>query len=147
MIENLVLNAYLYLFVLSFLAATVIPLGSEWLLVTLLTRAHDPAGLVLTATAGNVLGAMTTYWIGMYGGPWLIGSVLRLSDESLERAGRLYRTYGSWSLLLSWLPIVGDPLCLVAGVFRLRFIRFTVLVLSGKLARYSLVALITLGFL
>jgi membrane protein YqaA with SNARE-associated domain len=138
-------HGYLTLFMLSFLASTIVPLGSEWLLVTLLVKGHDPVLSVAVATAGNTLGACTTYGIGLFGGPFLIGRILRISDEARQKAEKLYVRYGSWSLLLSWLPVLGDPLCLVGGMLRIRFGRFFVLVLSGKLARYAIVSLIVLG--
>jgi len=132
------------LFLLSFLASTLVPLGSEWLLIAMLLARHDPARVVAVATVGNYLGALTSYWIGLYGGDFLKVRVLRLDDKGTRRAEGLYRRFGSYSLLLSWLPIVGDPLCLVGGVLRVRFLRFSLLVLSGKLARYAAVAWLTL---
>lgn len=137
-------HGYLALFLLSFLASTLVPLGSEWLLVALLINGHDPATTVAVATVGNMLGAYTTFWIGSYGGPFLVGRVLRISDEARQRAERLYARYGSWSLLFSWVPVVGDPLCLIGGILRVHFLKFTLLVFSGKLARYALVGFITL---
>lgn len=135
---------YPALFLLSFLASTLVPLGSEWLLVALLLKGYDPVSTIAVATAGNTLGACTTYAIGLYGGPFLISRVLRISDEARQRAERLYARYGSWSLLFSWTPVVGDPLCLVGGILRVRFPKFFLLVSSGKLARYVLVGFITL---
>ncbi|HEB49856.1 MAG TPA: DedA family protein [Desulfobulbus sp.] len=140
-------NGYPALFLLSFLAATVIPLGSEWLLLALLLRGADPVLAVATATVGNTLGACTTYWIGIRGGPFLAGRILRLDGRDLDRARRLYDRYGSWSLLFSWLPVVGDPLCLVGGVLGVRPVKFLVLVLAGKLARYTALGLLTLQML
>ncbi len=138
-------HEYLALFLLSFLASTIVPLGSEWLLVALVVGGYDPVLCVAVATAGNTLGACTTYGIGLFGGPFLIGRILRISDEARQKAERLYARYGSWSLLLSWVPIVGDPLCLAGGMLRIRFGRFSILVLIGKLARYAVVSLIALG--
>ena len=142
--ELLVNQGYPALFLLSFLASTLIPLGSEWLLATVLLQRRDPATAVAVATIGNYLGACTTYWIGLYGGPFLIRRVLRIDTAAQEKAERFYIRYGSWSLLLSWLPIVGDPLCLVGGLLKIHFIRFSLLVLGGKLARYAAVAWLTL---
>ncbi len=133
------------LFILSFLASTIVPLGSEWLLAALVVSGHDPVLSVAVATAGNTLGACTTYGIGLFGGPFLIGRILRISDEARQKAEKLYTRYGIWSLLFSWVPVVGDPLCLVGGMLRVRFRCFTVLVLSGKLARYTIVSLIASG--
>ena len=132
------------LFLLSFLASTLVPLGSEWLLVVLLLKGTAPAAAVTTATVGNWLGAVTTWAIGVWGGPYLIRRILRISPPDEERAERFYHRYGSWSLLLSWLPVIGDPLCLVGGLLRVDFLRFSLLVFTGKLARYVVVAWVTL---
>src|SRR5262245_27608793 len=105
-------HGYAALFALSFLASTLVPLGSEWLLVTMLLKKYDPAMTVAVASVGNYLGACTTWAIGVWGGPFLIRRVLRIGTPAEERAGRLYQRYGAWSLLFSWLPVVGDPLCL-----------------------------------
>ena len=132
------------LFLLSFLASTLVPIGSEWLLAVLLLQGTDPAAAVTTATVGNWLGAVTTWAIGVWGGPYLIRRVLRVSPANEAQAERFYNRYGSWSLLLSWLPVIGDPLCLVGGLLRVGFLRFSLLVFTGKLARYAVVAWITL---
>ncbi len=141
-----VINGYGFpaLFLLSFLAATLIPLGSEWLLVAMILKQHSPAATVLVATVGNCLGAVTSYLIGIYGSDFLITKVLRLDQSSTERAERFFLKYGSWSLLFSWLPVVGDPLCLVGGMLRIPFGRFSLLVAVGKAARYTAVAWLTL---
>ena len=128
------------LFALSFLAATLVPLGSEWLLAVLLTNGLSATAVVPVATAGNTLGAVTTYAIGLWGGPILIGRVLRISRESQQRAESYFDRYGSWALLFSWVPILGDPLCLVGGVLKTSFWKFLVLVAVGKLLRYMIVA-------
>ena len=135
---------YASLFMVSFLASTLLPLGSEWLLVMMLASGYEPLTSVAIATAGNYLGALTTYLIGMYGGRWLVVKVLRVSPEQQERARNHYRRYGVFSLLFSWLPIAGDPLCLVAGVLRINFWLFTLLVASGKFVRYAVTAWLTL---
>jgi membrane protein YqaA with SNARE-associated domain len=135
---------YVALFTVSFLASTLLPLGSEWLLVMMLVSGYDPATSVVTATAGNYLGAVTTYLIGMYGGGWLVSKILRVSPEQQEQTRNHYRRYGSFSLFFSWLPVIGDPLCMVGGVLRINFWIFTLLVASGKLVRYAATAFITL---
>ncbi len=128
------------LFFLSFLASTLVPLGSEWLLVVLLLNRTDPLAAVAVATVGNWLGACTTWAVGVWGGTFLIRRLLRVSPAAEERAETFYHRYGSWSLLLSWLPVIGDPLCLVGGLLRVGFLRFSLLVFIGKLARYAVVA-------
>ena len=135
---------YVTLFTVSFLASTLLPLGSEWLLVMMLVSGYDPLATVAVATAGNYLGAVTSYLIGIFGGDWLVVTVLRVSPEQQERARNHYRRYGVFTLLFSWLPIVGDPLCLAGGVLRINFWLFTLLVASGKFVRYAATAWIAL---
>jgi membrane protein YqaA with SNARE-associated domain len=132
------------LFLLSFLAATILPIGSEWLLILLLMQGLSPSDVVLTASLGNFLGACTTYLLGRWGADSLLRHLLRIDDNQLLRAKNFYVRYGIWSLLLSWLPIIGDPLCLLAGLLRLQFYRFTLLVFIGKFSRYATLAFLTL---
>lgn len=132
-------HGLLHLFGLSFLASTLVPLGSEWLLVAMVLQGGSLAELVLTATVGNCLGACTSYLLGLWGADWVQRNLLRLDQRDMGRAEKLYRKYGSWSLLLSWLPIVGDPLCFLGGSLRVQFLRFVVLVTCGKFARYLLI--------
>jgi membrane protein YqaA with SNARE-associated domain len=135
---------YPALFTLSFLASTLVPLGSEWLLALMLVKGYDPATSILTATVGNSLGACTTWLIGRYGGDWLLARLFRISPQQQQRAEAWYQRYGSISLLFSWLPVVGDPLCLVGGLLKIRFTLFLLLVGIGKLARYAAVAWLTM---
>lgn len=136
--------SYTALFLVSLLASSLVPLGSEWLLVILLLKGYDPMACVLTATSGNTLGACTTWLVGRYGGDWLLARLFRISDRQRQRAEQWYRRYGSTSLLFSWLPVIGDPLCLVGGLLKIRFSRFLLLAGTGKLARYAAVAWLTL---
>lgn len=135
---------YATLFAVSFLASTLLPLGSEWLLVMMLVSGYGAFPTVAVATIGNCLGAVTTYLIGMYGGSWLVEKVLRVSPQQQDSARNHYRRFGVFSLLFSWLPVVGDPLCMVGGVLRINFWLFILLVASGKLVRYAVTAWITL---
>lgn len=135
---------YPALFLLSFLAATVLPLGSEWLLIAMIAGAFDPTSSVLVATAGNTLGACTTYAIGIWGGAYLIHRILRMDEASQAKAHHYYSKWGQWSLILSWLPVIGDPLCLIGGIARVRFSFFLLLVLIGKFSRYAVLAWLTL---
>jgi membrane protein YqaA with SNARE-associated domain len=136
--EQLLLSHGLFgLFVLSFLAATVFPVASEAGLAALILAGVDPVACVLSATAGNTLGAVTTWALGGLGSETLLRRVLRMSDARQQNARRLFARYGSWSLLLAWAPVIGDPLCVVAGLFGLPLARFILPVLLGKLARYA----------
>lgn len=133
-------ESYLILFGVSFLAATVIPLGSEWLLAAMVVSGSNIPFAVAIASSGNYLGGVTTYLIGLYGGVFLIRRVLKISAEKEEKARIAYNRYGVWTLLFSWLPVVGDAFCLAGGTMKTGFLRFSLLVFTGKLARYSLVA-------
>ncbi|MFK5926087.1 MAG: YqaA family protein [Desulfuromusa sp.] len=132
------------LFFISFCASTLLPLGSEWLLVVLLLQGSNPIVAVVVATVGNSLGAGTNYLIGYFGGNWLTKKILRIDKTQRKRAESWFNRYGSWSLLLAWLPIIGDPLCLVSGMLKTPLMRFSLLVTSGKGLRYSFLTILTL---
>ncbi|PLX98100.1 MAG: hypothetical protein C0623_13705 [Desulfuromonas sp.] len=137
-------SAWTALFILSFLAATLVPLGSEWLLALLIMQKYDPTVSLLIATSGNTLGACTTYGLGIYGSSWVTEKVLRIDPEKRLRAEQFYQRYGFWSLLFTWLPVIGDPICLVGGILRINFPRFVILAGLGKLARYTIVVWLAL---
>ena len=136
--EELLLGYGLYgLFVLSFLAATFLPVVSEAALGGLILAGLDPYACVAVATVGNTLGAVATWGVGRWGSEPFLTRLLGLSARQRERALRIFARYGSWSLLLAWTPILGDPLCAVAGLFGLSLRRFIPPVALGKLARYA----------
>lgn len=128
------------LLLVSFLAATVLPVASEAALAALILAGVDGPSCVLVATTGNTLGAITTWGLGRWGSNGFLIRLLRLSAEDQERARQLFARYGSWSLLLAWAPVIGDPLCLVAGLFGLPLSRFLPPVMAGKLVRYAAIA-------
>jgi membrane protein YqaA with SNARE-associated domain len=128
------------LFGISFLAATVLPIASEWLLAAVVVQGADLLAAVGIATAGNTLGAITTWAVGMWGSSYLICKWLRISSKNRIRAEQWYARWGSWSLLMAWAPVVGDPLCLVGGLLKVPLGRFTLLVALGKATRYAVVA-------
>jgi len=132
------LLAYATLFAWSVLAATVLPLGSEPALLGLVLRGYPAVPTVAIATAGNYLGACTTYWLGRRAAAVLEARGAGPVGES--RAGRLLQRYGQPALLLSWTPIVGDALVAAAGAVRMPFLPFTIWVSIGKGARYAAVA-------
>jgi membrane protein YqaA with SNARE-associated domain len=138
--------AYVGLFVLALLAATLLPMQSEaGLVALLLTDSYSIPGLLLAAIAGNTLGSCINWWLGRSLNRFQSRRWFPVSPAQLLRAQHWYQRYGRWSLLLSWLPIVGDPLTLVAGVMREPLGRFVLLVLLAKSARYLLLAAIVLG--
>ncbi|MEO7655287.1 MAG: YqaA family protein [Sphingomicrobium sp.] len=136
------LQVYFALFGTAFLAATVFPAQSELLFAYLLgTGEHDWRLLLAIATVGNVLGSVVN---------WLLGRMIErfrnrrwfpVNRKALERAERWYARWGKWSLLLSWVPVIGDALTVVAGVLRTPLRSFLFLVLVAKAGRYSLIVL------
>jgi len=131
----------LSLFFSSLIAATLFPLGSEVLLITLLTQGNNAAILWLVATLGNTLGSVINYALGYWASDYI--NKKYQDTKSWHQAQQAYNRYGSWSLLFAWLPIIGDPITLVAGLARTRFSLFIVLVLIGKGARYALLIALT----
>ncbi|WNO61646.1 YqaA family protein [Rheinheimera sp. MMS21-TC3] len=130
--------SYLLLFASGFLAATLFPASSEVLLLTLYHQGYQPVLLWLVASFGNTLGSCVNWWLGSRLRQFSAKRWFPFSAKSLARAERLFQRFGLLSLLFAWLPIVGDPLTLVAGVLRVRFSLFLALVLLGKAARYAL---------
>lgn len=128
-------GGWLVLFGVALIAATIIPLGSEVWLLTLLAAQWSPTPLLIAATAGNTLGAMTTFAIGRWGSG-LVHRPLPASRRWHWAMSR-YQIYGSWTLLLSWLPIVGDLLVLMAGGFRASWWLSLILITIGKFVRYG----------
>lgn len=128
---------YFSLFATGFIAATLFPASSEILLLALYQQDYIVWVLWLAATTGNTLGSCLNWFLGR--------EILRfrhkrwfpVGPEQLQRAEQQFNRYGVWSLLLAWLPIVGDPLTFIAGSLRVRFDLFIVLVAIGKGLRYA----------
>ncbi len=128
------------LFFSALISSTLLPGGSEALLLYRLNEGVNPLAVVLVATTGNVLGSFITYGMGRLGNEAIHRKWLRISEQQTERAERWFEKYGRSSLLFAWLPVVGDPLCLVAGLLRCSVISFLLLVTLGKLGRYAFLA-------
>jgi membrane protein YqaA with SNARE-associated domain len=138
--QELALGAgYAGLFAVCFLAATVLPLGSEAVVALMPAAGYDHMGVFAVATTGNVLGALANYGAGRWGGAFLRGRVLRGREGALARAERVFARFGAPALLLSWLPGVGDPLTVVGGLLRLNLASFAFWVTLGKAGRYAAV--------
>ena len=131
-------HALIGLFSAAFLAATVLPAQSEGILVWLLSlKKYNPVWLLAAATAGNVAGAAVNWWLGKYAARFRDKKWFPFSPAEFAKAERFFQKYGVWSLLLAWVPIVGDPLTLAAGALGVRFLPFALLVTLGKLGRYG----------
>ncbi|MRJ23389.1 DedA family protein [Pseudomonas haemolytica] len=139
------LMGYLGLFVAAFGAATLLPLQSEAVLVGLLLSGHYNLWLLLgIATLGNVLGSVVNWLLGRSVERFKERRWFPVSAKQLDKARGHYARWGHWTLLLSWVPIIGDPLTLVAGVMREPLWRFLLLVSVAKSARYIALAVLTL---
>lgn len=138
---------YIGLFASALIAATILPMQSEAVLVGLLIEGSRPVGaLVAVATVGNVLGSVINWCLGGFALRFQHKSWFPASDRQMQRAENWYHRYGRWSLLGSWLPIVGDPLTVVAGVLREPFLSFVLLVTVAKGTRYILLTALTLAW-
>ena len=135
---------YIGLFFASFLAATILPLSSEVVLVFLLLKSINPIILISVATFGNVLGSFVNYLIGAWGSALIIKKFLKISEDDFLKAKQRFKKYGVYSLFFAWVPIIGDPLTVVAGVLKINILLFIALVTSGKLIRYVIIAYATL---
>lgn len=143
---SLALAAHAGLFLSAFGAATLLPLQSEAVLVGLLLGGQYPLwSLLLAASVGNVLGSLVNWVLGRGIEHWHDKRWFPLKAQTLERAQARYQRFGCWSLLLSWAPLIGDPLTLIAGVMREPLWRFLVLVTAAKVGRYAVLAWLTLG--
>jgi membrane protein YqaA with SNARE-associated domain len=141
-------GAYIGLFLAAFGAATLLPLQSEAVLVgLLLSGQYWLWSLLAVATLGNVLGSLLNWWLGRGIERFRDRRWFPVSPRHLQQAQKHYQRFGHWSLLLSWVPIIGDPLTLVAGVMREPLGRFLVIVTLAKGARYGVLALATLGWM
>ena len=135
-------SALWILFVTGFLSATLLPGGSEAsLLATLSLGHHDPFSVILVATVRNTLGGLTNYGLGL----WI---PKRFHDEQhAHRALIWIERHGYWALLMAWLTVIGDPLCLAAGWLRMRVFPSLLAIASGKAARYVFLAAVHENFL
>ena len=131
---------YLSLFVISFLAATILPFSSELTLAGLIaTSSYDNLLLLIIASLGNVLGSVVNWILGFYSRNLSKKKWFPFKDEKIEKSSKWFSKFGRWSLLFVWVPIIGDPLTLAAGLLRVKFIEFLILVTIGKVSRYLVI--------
>jgi membrane protein YqaA with SNARE-associated domain len=140
------MTALWLMFSAAFIAATLLPGGSEVLLIALVNERHDRwLVLVLVATVGNTLGSVTSYYLGSLGR--FATTPEAMAKGRYRHSIGLIQGYGYWSLLLAWVPLIGDLLCLLAGWMKLSVVKSTLMIFIGKGIRYLLVAAIALHWL
>ena len=131
---------YLSLFVISFLAATILPFSSELTLVGLIaTSNYDDLLLLIIASFGNVLGSVVNWVLGFYSRNLTTKKWFPFKNKQIKNSSRWFSKFGKWSLLFAWVPVIGDPLTLAAGLLRVKFIEFVTLVTIGKFSRYFII--------
>ena len=141
-------SVYAGLFMAALLAATILPMQSEVVLVGLLLTGKYPAGwLLAVASVGNILGSVLNWLLGRSIEHYRHRSWFPVSELRLIQAQNWYQRYGKWSLLLSWMPVIGDPLTVAAGVMRESFWIFLLLVGVAKILRYLALMAATLGWI
>lgn len=133
----IILFSYFQLSLISFLAATILPFSSEVVLTTMyLSNSFETYFLLIFASIGNIMGSITNWYLGKKITLFQNRKWFPVSREQLESSREYFQKYGLWSLLLAWVPIIGDPLTLLAGVLKVRFGIFFVLVSISKISRY-----------
>ena len=136
---------YLSLFTVCFLVATIIPFGSEMYFATLLAMGnYNSLLLLIAASIGNILGSVFNWICGYYAAYFIQKKWFPINQNQIDKATKFFSKYGKWSLLLAWVPFIGDPLTFVAGTLRYSIIPFVVLVSIGKVGRYIVIYFSTL---
>ena len=137
--------SYLAVFLSAFVAATLLPAQSEAVLsFYILSAPQTVFALILVATVGNVLGSVVNWIVGFYATRFQNRKWFPATPSQMQRAEKFYREYGRYSLLLSWVPFIGDPITVIAGVLREPILSFLLLVTIAKSARYIALSLIVL---
>jgi membrane protein YqaA with SNARE-associated domain len=127
------------LFVSAFISSTIAPGGSEAVLAYLVSEQnHHVVWLISIATVGNTLGALTTWWLGVFAAKKY--PVEKVLSDKKQKSVKTVQKLGVWALLFSWLPVVGDGLCFAGGWLKLPLLISTIAILLGKLGRYSVIA-------
>ncbi len=129
-------SGYLGLFLVSFLASTLLPLASEFFVVAMPRLGYNTWLVVLFATAGSFLGSLTNYFVGLKGTDFVLSRYISIKVETLAKAEQFYSRWGPIALFFSWVPFIGDPLTAVAGALHINLRVFIFWVLLGKTLRY-----------
>ena len=133
----IILISYFQLFIISFLAATILPLSSELVLSTmLLTDSFNKNLLLVVASFGNILGSSVNWYLGKKILIFKDKKWFPAKERQIAKGEIYFKKYGLWSLLLAWVPIIGDPLTIVAGILRVKFFTFLILISISKISRY-----------
>ena len=128
------------------MVATIVPFGSEAYLASLIIlNKYNVTLLLLSASLGNVLGSVFNWICGYYATYFIQKKWFPINQKQINKASFYFSKYGKWSLLLGWVPFIGDPITFVAGTLRYSFLPFLLLVSIGKIGRYIVVYFLTIG--
>ena len=132
---------YIGLFLICFLSATILPLTSEGVLLLFLINGFDPLFCLIIATIGNSIGGSTNYFIGRMAKTKTLERFVK-DGQRRRRLILSVKKHGIWIGLIAWTPIIGDPLMILTGFFRVRMLPLFALMAIGKMLRYSLIILL-----
>lgn len=130
---------YLGLLVASFLAATILPFSSEVAILLMYQLGFNGILILIFATTGNFLGALTNYYAGKLGNRYLLSKYIASDNKNFAKAEKLFKRWGTPILFFSWLPIIGDPLTIVPGILNSRLLPVAFWILLGRSLRYVFV--------
>ena len=140
------IEVFITLFISSFISSTILPGHSEITLTAFIFLNKYPIiNLIFIASLGNILGSTLNWCLGFHFVKFKEKKWFPINKRQLEKASLWFLNYGKWSLFLSWVPFVGDPLTVVAGVLRVPIITFLIIVSISKILRYVIVSLIALN--
>ena len=139
-------EVYITLFSTSFISSTLLPGHSELILTAFIYSNKFPVlTLVLVASLGNILGSVLNWYLGFYFVKFKQKKWFPISHSQLEKSSLWFTNYGKWTLFLSWVPFIGDPLTVVAGILRIPIITFLIIVSISKILRYVFISFIALN--
>jgi membrane protein YqaA with SNARE-associated domain len=142
------IEVYIILFTSSFASSTILPGHSEITLTALITqKKYEIFYLLFFASLGNILGSVLNWYLGLYFLKFKNKKWFPFKENHINKVSKSFLKYGKWSLLLSWVPFIGDALTLVAGMFRVPLHQFIIIVSVAKIGRYIFVSLIALSIL
>ena len=123
-------------FLVSLLASTLIPFSNEVVVMAMPALGYEFWQIIIWATAGGYAGSLFNYFVGKKGGEFVLSRWVKVKPERWAQAEEAFQRWGNWALFFAWLPFIGDPLTIVAGVFHVDWRLFSVLVFTGKFLRF-----------
>jgi membrane protein YqaA with SNARE-associated domain len=133
------------MFFTAFCSATLLPMGSEAVLVYNVIQGYSLYLLFIIAVLGNTLGAYVNYYLGYKGEEYLVRKKI-LKEEKIENSKNYFDKYGGYSLLLSWVPVFGDGFTFIAGILRYNLFKFFIYVFIAKFMRYFVLLVLYYNF-